>query len=84
MKKRPTVVNVLFDARGEDIFNRQLAQAQVIGVPPYLNGGVNVESATAHHSQMFPGTKLIWQGDYGWRAPKDFPGQTKTGTDSMK
>src|SRR5262249_42040511 len=54
--------------------DQSFPRGQTKGAPVIL-------APTAHHSQMSGGTKHIWQGDYGWRAPKDFPGPAKTGTD---
>jgi hypothetical protein len=47
----------------------------------HTRGAPVILAPTARHSQMGVATKHIWQGDYGWRAPKDFPGQGKVGAD---
>jgi hypothetical protein len=44
-------------------------------------GSPVILAPTAEHSQMRVVTRHVWQGDYGWRAPKDFPRQTKERAD---
>ena len=54
--------------------DQSFPRGQTRGAPVIL-------ALTAIHSQMGTGTKHIWQGDYGWRAPKDFPEKAKEGAD---
>jgi len=65
------------EVTGADIVwfvDQSFPRGQTRGAPVIL-------APTAHHSQMGVGTKHIWQGDYGWRAPRDFPAQVKGSAD---
>ena len=52
--------------------DKSFPREQTRGAPVIL-------APTAEHSQMHAVTRHVWQGDYGWRAPKGFPGQAKEG-----
>jgi hypothetical protein len=63
------------DVTGADIVwfvDKSFPRGRTTGAPVIL-------APTAEHSQMDVGTKHVWQGDYGWRAPKDFPWKAKDG-----
>jgi hypothetical protein len=65
------------DVTGADVVwfaDKSFPRGQTRGAPAIL-------APTAHHSQMGVETRHVWQGDYGWRAPKDFLGQAKEGVD---
>lgn len=65
------------DVAGADLVwftGKSFPRGQTSGAPVIL-------SLTAGHSQMRIMSKHVWHGDYGWRAPKDFPEQVKKKSD---
>jgi hypothetical protein len=66
------------DVTGADVVwfaDQSFPRGKTRGAPVIL-------APTAQHSQMRVGTRHVWHGDYGWRAPKDFPGKAKEGADN--
>jgi hypothetical protein len=63
------------DVTGADLVwfvDRSGADMRTAGAPVIL-------APSIYHNWLGIETKHVWQGDYGWRAPKDFVEQTKAG-----